>query len=267
MDGALTKTETKQLAKSESLIQAGLTTFFAVGQALWDIRDGKLYRESHETFERYCEDRWDFTRQRAYQLITAAETAADLSTAGVTELERETHVRPLLAIPAADRAAVAAEAVATAPTDSDGKPRITAKHVEETVEKWKARQAKAAEISAPKPDVIDVESRPVEEDEDQEDEFDDDDYEEELVSDRPPVVPPECPNCHCTEWAEDDEGYFCRNCKETLGDKEQDPEREKSRDDLVLESMEDAIREQFDGRLNVAAARLEHMVDRLRADA
>lgn len=249
---ALTRDETKNLTRCEKTIATGLTTFFSVGQALWDIRDAKLYRGSHDTFDVYCEERWDFSRQRAHQLIAAAEVSADLSTIVDICPERESHVRPLLAVPAEHRAEVWQRAVDTAPKDDAGRPKITARHVSETVADWQDEQQKAEQQTV-KPveesPVIDVESRPVE------------------VKPDPPVTAPECPNCGCSEWAEDEQGYYCKQCKEPLGGQvEEAPEPEESPDDLVLDSIEDLIRDQFDGRLAVAAARLETLAEKLRRD-
>jgi hypothetical protein len=42
--------------------------------ALREIRDRRLYRSTHETFEEYCKDRWGFASSRARQLIAAADT-------------------------------------------------------------------------------------------------------------------------------------------------------------------------------------------------
>ena len=44
------------------------------------------------------------------------------------------------------------------------------------------------------------------------------------------------------------------------------PQREESPDDELLRCTEEAFREQFAGRLPVAAARLETLADKLRAD-
>lgn len=40
------------------------------------IRDNRLYRESHKTFETYCRERWNMSRPGAYQLIETAEAGA-----------------------------------------------------------------------------------------------------------------------------------------------------------------------------------------------
>lgn len=68
------------LADLEAIIERGLTTFVEVGLALMAIREGRLYRDTHVAFEDYCKERWGFSRQRAAQLIDAAEVSSMLDT-------------------------------------------------------------------------------------------------------------------------------------------------------------------------------------------
>lgn len=49
------------------------------GVALARIKSGKLYQSKFKTFELYCQERWGFTRQRAYQLISATEAVKKLN--------------------------------------------------------------------------------------------------------------------------------------------------------------------------------------------
>ncbi|MDZ8263703.1 hypothetical protein [Nostoc sp. ChiQUE01b] len=46
--------------------------FFEAGKALAELRDRKLYRSTHSSFEEYCKDRFGYNRSRSYQLIDAA---------------------------------------------------------------------------------------------------------------------------------------------------------------------------------------------------
>ncbi len=46
--------------------------FYEAGKALQQLRDRKLYRSTHGTFEEYCRDRFSYNRSRSYQLIDAA---------------------------------------------------------------------------------------------------------------------------------------------------------------------------------------------------
>jgi len=46
--------------------------FFEAGKALMELRDRRLYRSTHGTFEEYCLDRFGYNRSRSYQLVDAA---------------------------------------------------------------------------------------------------------------------------------------------------------------------------------------------------
>jgi hypothetical protein len=71
----LSETEDARLARNETRISQGLASFVEVGEALSDIRDARLYRATHGTFEEYCKDRWSMTRQHVYRMIEAAPIA------------------------------------------------------------------------------------------------------------------------------------------------------------------------------------------------
>jgi hypothetical protein len=78
MTTELTKAESLSLKAHEGVIERGLNTFIEVGNALFAIREERLYRESHKTFEAYCQERWGKTRDWAYRLIRSAEAASDV---------------------------------------------------------------------------------------------------------------------------------------------------------------------------------------------
>lgn len=84
LDVPLTADEEQRLAECETRIRSGLRTFVEVGKALAEIRDGRLYRQTHETFEAYCEMDWQLSRKRAYDLMGAAITVEALSPMGDT---------------------------------------------------------------------------------------------------------------------------------------------------------------------------------------
>jgi len=94
----LSRREQRALDLAENTIAKGLKAFVAVGLALLEIRDRKLYRAGYDNFETYCAVRWQMSRPRAYQLCNAAEVIGDLSTKvykiGLLP-EHETHIRPL----------------------------------------------------------------------------------------------------------------------------------------------------------------------------
>ena len=61
--------DTSRLHELEATIARGLETFAEVGAALLEIRDQKLYRGSHKTFETYLRDRWEISRSYAHRVI------------------------------------------------------------------------------------------------------------------------------------------------------------------------------------------------------
>lgn len=69
----LTKAELKTLAQYEAVIEGGMRSFVAVGNALAAIRDSRLYRATHGTFEAYVADKWHWDRSHAYAYIAGAE--------------------------------------------------------------------------------------------------------------------------------------------------------------------------------------------------
>lgn len=70
----LTDTEQFQFDKYEQIIKDGLNTFLNVGHALAQIRDHRLYRATHQTFEKYCRERWDFGKSYANRQINGYQT-------------------------------------------------------------------------------------------------------------------------------------------------------------------------------------------------
>jgi hypothetical protein len=97
----LSPSDQKVLAECEAMIERGWRTFMEVGQALSRIRDQKLYRAQHDTFELYCREKWQFGRAHAYRLMSAAEVAASLSPIGdIRGPTHEAQVRPLMGLEA-----------------------------------------------------------------------------------------------------------------------------------------------------------------------
>ena len=71
--------EMDRLKELENTIKDNLAAFFKVGLALCEIRDSKLYRRSHPTFEKYCRDEFFIARGTAYQYIESAMTMKNLT--------------------------------------------------------------------------------------------------------------------------------------------------------------------------------------------
>lgn len=63
--------------------------FYEAGAALRELRDKRLYRSTHRTFEEYCYERFGYTRRRPYQLIEAAIIFENLCTIGTQNSEQD----------------------------------------------------------------------------------------------------------------------------------------------------------------------------------
>ena len=120
-----------RLSECEGIIERGLSTFVEVGNALLEIRDSRLYRESHATFEDYCRERWGMARQRANRLIEAATVVGNLEEISSKLPMTESHARELAAIEPPLRASVWERALETAPEG-----RVTAAHVREVAREF-----------------------------------------------------------------------------------------------------------------------------------
>jgi hypothetical protein len=115
--GELSARERDYLATCEAAIDNLRLAFAAAGKALQVIRDARLYRATHDTFEDYASQCWDLSRAQAYRLIDAWRLAVRLSPIGDKLNERQ--VRELLAL-AETHGQDAAVTVYQAVTETDG---------------------------------------------------------------------------------------------------------------------------------------------------
>ncbi|MEU6579235.1 hypothetical protein [Nocardia sp. NPDC046763] len=98
-EGPLSRTEFDQLELCESSIDALRVAFWTAGRALQIVRDGRLYRADHATFDEYVEKRWDMQRSYAHKLIRAWPLAARLHP--LAPAINEGQIRELLPVAAA----------------------------------------------------------------------------------------------------------------------------------------------------------------------
>jgi hypothetical protein len=122
MSTELAATETRALKEHEAVIERGLNTFTEVGNALLAIRDERLYRSDHSTFEDYCQQRWGFSERRARQLIASAEVVGTIVPTGLPTPANEGQARELARVPESERAEVWAQTLER----TDGKPTAAA---------------------------------------------------------------------------------------------------------------------------------------------
>ncbi len=86
----------ERLNELETVIAHNQECFCQIGQALKEIRDGRLYKQAlFETFEAYTRARWDIGRSQAYRLIKSYEVIRNLSPIGDKLSVNESQVRPL----------------------------------------------------------------------------------------------------------------------------------------------------------------------------
>jgi hypothetical protein len=131
----LTAPERSDLRRLEAIIEKGKQTFIEIGVALKKIRDEKLYREKWNTFEAYCEDKFEFKKSQAYRLIEASEVVTKIKASPFgdeLEIKTETQARELAKVPEEDWQEVI-DVVADSQAKT-GKP-ATAKTFKEAAEK------------------------------------------------------------------------------------------------------------------------------------
>jgi hypothetical protein len=71
-----------RLTELERQIDVVRKSWETLARALTEINQSRLYRDKYETFEDYCEEKWDIGRARAYQLMEALGVKDGLSTNG-----------------------------------------------------------------------------------------------------------------------------------------------------------------------------------------
>ena len=92
----LTEIEERELLHLEQKVERA---FFIAGASLREIRERRLFRNSHATFEEYCRERFNFTRQAANYLIAGASVFEILTTNGCQILPTaERQVRPITSL-------------------------------------------------------------------------------------------------------------------------------------------------------------------------
>lgn len=122
--------ELEAIARSDDLhaltqiIRNGKRTFLEVATALWRIREARLYKSTHESWESWCIDNWWGTKRSADRQIAAAKIAAEMSAAGQNVPRAASHLHALADVPERHRADVLSEATIAA-----GGEKITAAEI------------------------------------------------------------------------------------------------------------------------------------------
>jgi hypothetical protein len=151
---ALTRRERRDFEECEEAIRHGLSTFVDVGKALAKVKRGLLYRETHETFESYCRDRWGMGRNYVNKQIAAARAVENVGTIVPILPTTESQARPLTALPAAKQRKAWEQVIETAPKEGEGgKPVVTAKLVSRVVRQITGANGKKPQIKGSRKEV------------------------------------------------------------------------------------------------------------------
>jgi len=110
---SLTDAERVRLRFCEQEIEQHESTSMSMGRPLREIREHRLYRETHERWGDYTRARWRRTKQSADRYIKAVEIAEELAGAGLPAPRFEKQARPLGRLSRAERQAVARRLQAT----------------------------------------------------------------------------------------------------------------------------------------------------------
>lgn len=125
MELKVTEADKTRLESLEKVVEHGRKKQREGYAALKEIRDSKLYKAAgYETFESYCKEVWQISRQRVHQLIDFVEMTSRLAQdIDVSDLH-EKCVRPLIGMDDASAAEVIEKARDMA--SEEGKQAVTA---------------------------------------------------------------------------------------------------------------------------------------------
>ena len=69
--------------------------FYEAGKALRELRDRRLYRSTHKSFEEYCRDRFGYSRRKMDYLIAGSEVFENLQMRTIGSQNSETEMRTI----------------------------------------------------------------------------------------------------------------------------------------------------------------------------
>ena len=132
-NSSLDASEILELLNLEAKVEKSLKAFVEIGLALRSIRDKRLYRENHSTFEDYCINRWEISMRSSYYLIAAASLVENFVNHGSQNVPNSERIcRPLTSLAPEKQLTCWHQAIETAP---EGK--ITSSHVAQVVRDYK----------------------------------------------------------------------------------------------------------------------------------
>ena len=96
---SMTQDDSRKLIVCEAKVRLLVESFVQAGIALKTIRDEELFRGTHDTFDKYCKESYEFGHTRASQLISSSEMMGSLERYDILPLpSNERQVRMLLSV-------------------------------------------------------------------------------------------------------------------------------------------------------------------------
>lgn len=159
----MTKAESTQLSLAEqgelkelvSIVNRCAQTMIEAGTALRNIRERKLWRGSHKSFDAFVKAEWGYGSDYANKMIASSEVSQKLNTIVVStpkalEITKESQLRELTSVPTKHLPKVIATAAKIAGDDP-----ITAKDIKQAREEVLATETKPAPPRDAWEDVVD----------------------------------------------------------------------------------------------------------------
>lgn len=126
-----------RLAELERKVEGAAKAVWEMAEALKEIREDELWKETHETWTTYCEDRWGIKAEWARVTISALEVRAQLadpnsSRGGPAHVKQASE---LARVPKEDRPKVWRDAVERAEKDGKAEPSLH-RHVTPAIKEY-----------------------------------------------------------------------------------------------------------------------------------
>lgn len=130
-----------RLRELEQIIEQNMDAWIRIGMALIEIRDERLYQETHPTLEEWAKDRFSISRRHAYRLMDGVKVRDIIVSHGSQTLPvNERQVRQLTRYDPEVQVKLWKEAV-----DLAGEDELTEKHVRQVIREMN-RQARVHEL-------------------------------------------------------------------------------------------------------------------------
>jgi protein gp37 len=150
----LTPDEQKDFTRLDKIVGKFARDMIPAAEALYQIRNRRLYLARHATFEDYCQEVHGMSRGYANRLIRAGRIQAEMvpivTKMGLPEPSNEAQIRELARLKTTEEQVEIYQAAVALATDSDGKVNVTARALAEVIDQRKKTDGDTKE-SAPTP--------------------------------------------------------------------------------------------------------------------